>query len=155
MMCHQREKTCVCGAQLETTSRGEEVFAFIAAAAGTEYDGHQLEVVVHETEESVTQKQRSHSVSQRTGPYVSKKEFELLTYTEETLVRALRRKEAKPLILHLARDFVYPSCQEIQNQRPHPVASLEAIPPKWQNNSLMHTFSVIVDEGCQDAFLHE
>ena len=34
--------------------------------------------------------------------------------SKETLVRALRRKGAKPLILRLARDFVCPSCQEIQ-----------------------------------------
>ena len=44
--------------------------------------------------------------------------------------------------------------------RPHPVASLEAIPPKWQSiridqadrshpsDNFKHKFSVIVDEGC-------
>ena len=43
-------------------------------------------------------------------------------------------------------------------------ASMEATPPKWQNTqvdqvewsrptgSLKHKFSVIIDEGCQDAF---
>ena len=80
--------------------------------------------------------------------------------SNETLVRALRRKGAKPRSLRLARDFVFPSCQQIQNQRPHPVASLEPIPPKWQSiqidqaewihpsDNLEHNFSVIIDEGC-------
>ena len=101
-----------------------------------------------------------------------KKELELLTphlqsihsscghCSHETLVRAPRRKGAKPLIIKLARDFVCPSCQEIQNQRPHPVASLEAIPPTWQSiqidqaewshpsDNLKYKFSVIIDEGC-------
>ena len=48
----------------------------------------------------------------------------------------------------------------IQNQRPHPIARLEAIPPKWQSIQIgqaewSHTsenfedkFSVIIDEGC-------
>ena len=78
----------------------------------------------------------------------------------------------EPLILRLARDFVCPSCQEIQNQRPPPIASLAAIPPKWQNiqieqaewihptDSLKHKFSVSIGEGChlkvakQDTDLH-
>ena len=73
----------------------------------------------------------------------------------------MRRQGAKPLSLGLARDFVRPSCQEIQSQRPHPVASLEAIPPNWQNiqidqaekshptDRLVNTcFFVIIDEGC-------
>ena len=46
------------------------------------------------------------------------------------------------------------------NQRPHPVASLEATPPKWPNiqidqaewshplDNLKHKVSVIIDEGC-------
>ena len=66
----------------------------------------------------------------------------------------------KPLILRLERDFVCPLCQEIQNQRPHPFASLEATPPVWQTihidqaewshatDSLRHAFSVTSDEGC-------
>ena len=82
------------------------------------------------------------------------------TVQDETLVRALRRKGAKPVIIRLARDFVCPSCQETRNQRPHPVASLEAIPPKWQSiqidqaewshpsDNLKYKFSVIIDEGC-------
>ena len=63
------------------------------------------------------------------------------------------------LIPRLARDFVDPSCQEIQNHRPDPVASWEAIPPKRQKiqidqaewihatDNLKHKFSVIIDEG--------
>ena len=117
-------------------------------------------------------KHRSHPESQQTEPDASKKELELLKrhlqsiqssfghHSNETLVRALRRKEVKPLILRLARDFVCPSRQENQNQRPHPVANLEDIPPKWQNiqidlaershptDSLKHQCSVITDEGC-------
>ena len=132
----------------ETTS-GEEVFSFIAAAAGTGNDDHQ-----------------------HTEPVVSKKELEFLKRlsknidsscvhcSNETLVRALRRKGAKPVILRLARDFVCPSCQEVRSQRPHPVARLEAIPSKWQNiqidqaewshltESLKNKFSVMNDEGC-------
>ena len=69
---------------------------------------------------------------------VSKKELELpqqlwTLCKRETLVLALRLKGAKPLILRLPRDFVCLSCQEIQSQRPHPVASLEATIPNWQN----------------------
>ena len=123
---------------------------------------------------SKSQPQRNRNLPEphRTGAEVSKKELELLTRhlqsihsscghcSNETLVRALRRKGAKPLSIKLARDFVCPSCQEIQNQRPHPVASLEAIPPNWQSiqidqaewshtsDNLKHKFSVIIDEGC-------
>ena len=129
---------------METTS-GEEVFPFIAAAAGTGVDHHHVEVGVQETEETATKKQRSQPESQHTQTDVSKKDLELLKRhlqsihsscgrcSNETLVRAWSRKGAKPVTLRLARDFVCPSCQKIQNQRPHPVASLEAIPPKWQN----------------------
>ena len=156
---------------METTS-GEEVFAVIATAAGTKNDDDQMEAVVQETGEPATKKQRSHSESQHTEPDVSEKELELLKRhlqsihsscghcAKEKLVRALRRKGAKPLILRLARDFFCPSCQENQTKRPHPVASLEAIPPKWQNiqidqgewshptESFKHHFSVIIDERC-------
>ena len=62
---------------METTS-GEEVFAFIAAAAGTRIDDHHMEVGVQETEEPATRKQRSQPESQHTEPDVSKKELELL-----------------------------------------------------------------------------
>ena len=48
---------------METTS-GEEVFAFSAVAAGTGNDDHQMEVVVQETREPATKKQRSHPESQ-------------------------------------------------------------------------------------------
>ena len=103
---------------MEATS-GEEVFAFIAAAAaGTGNDDHQKEKGVQETVEPATKKQRNHTEAE-----VSKKELELLTRhlqsihsscghcSNETLVRPLRRKGAKPLILGLARDFVCPSCK--------------------------------------------
>ena len=136
---------CVCRTLMETTS-GEEVFAFIAAtAAGTGNGDHQKEKGVQETTEPATKKQRNHPESHHTEAEVSKRELELLTRhlqsihsscghcSNETLVRALRRKRAKPLVLRLARDFVCPSCQKIQNPHPHPVASLEAIPPKWQS----------------------
>ena len=97
----------VCRALMETTS-GEEVFAFIAAAAGTGIDDHHMEVGVQETEEPATKKQRSQPESQHTEPDVSKKELELLKRhlqtahsscghcSNETLVWALRRKGAKP-----------------------------------------------------------
>ena len=162
----------VCRVLMETTS-GEEVFPFIAAAAaGTRNDDHQMEDRVQDINEPATKKQRNHPESHRTEAEVSKKELELVTRhlqsihsncghcSNETLVRALRRKGAKPLIIKLARDFVCPSCQDIQNQRPHPVASLEAIPPKWQSiqidqaershpsDNLKYKFSVIIDEGC-------
>ena len=53
----------VCRALMETTS-GEEVFAFIAAAAGTgKKDDHQMEVDVQETGEPASTKQRSHPES--------------------------------------------------------------------------------------------
>ena len=157
---------------METTS-GEEVFSFIAAAAAvTGNDDHQMVGRVQDINEPATKKQRNHPESHRTEAEVSKKELELLTRylqsihsscghcSNDTLVRALRRKGAKPLIIKLARDFVCPSCQEIQNQRPHQVASLEAIPPKWQSiqtdqaewshpsDNLKFKLSVIIDEGC-------
>ena len=133
------------------------------------------EIASHEeTEESSL---RPH----HTEAEVSKKELELLTRhlqsihsscghcSKQTFVRALRRKKTKPLILRLPRDFVCPSCQEINNQRLHPVASLEAILSKWRSiqidqaewihtsDNLKHKFSVIIDEGlsfegCQDAY---
>ena len=55
---------------METTS-GEELFAFIAAAAGTGIDDHHMEVGVQETEEPATKKQRSqpnHSTLNQTFP---------------------------------------------------------------------------------------
>ena len=114
----------VCRALMETTS-GEEVFAFIAAAAGTGIDDHHIKFGVQETEEPAAKKQRSQPESQHTEADVSKKELELLKRhlqsahsscghcSNETLVWALRRKGAKPVIHRLARDFVCPSCQEI------------------------------------------
>ena len=121
----------VCRILVETTS-GEEVFAFIAAAsAGTGNDG-QKENGVQETTEPATKKQRNHPESHHTEAEVSKKDLEQLTRhlqsihsscghcSNETLVRALRRKGAKPLILRLARDFVCPSCQEIQKSTSAP-----------------------------------
>ena len=135
----------LCRVLIETTS-GEEVFSFIAAAAaGTGNDDHQMEDGDQDIKEPATKKQKNHPESHSTEAEVSKKELELLTRhlqnihsscghcSNETLVRALRRKGAKPLIIRLARDFVCPSCQETRNQRPHPVASLEATPPKWQS----------------------
>ena len=111
------------GVLMETTS-GEEVSGFTAAAAVTGNDDHHMEVYVQETGETATKKQRSHPESQHTEPDVSKREWERLKRhsqsirsscghcSNETLVRALRRKGAKPLILRLARDVVCPSCQE-------------------------------------------
>ena len=143
----------------------EFAFAFFAAAAGTGIDDHHMEVGVQETEEP-TNKLSCQPESQHTEPDVSKEELELLKRhiqgihsscghgSNDTLVRTLRCEGAKTLILRLARDCVCPSCQEIQSQRPHPVASLEAILPKWQNiqidqadwihptDSLEHKFSV-------------
>ena len=66
-----------CRALMETTS-GEEVFAFIAAAAGTRIDDHRMEVGVKETEEPATKKQRSQPESQHTEPDVSKKDLDFL-----------------------------------------------------------------------------
>ena len=64
---------------METTS-GEEVFAFIAAAAaGTGNDDHQKEKGVQDTIEPATKKQRNHTESHHTEAEVSKKELELLT----------------------------------------------------------------------------
>ena len=77
-----------------------------------------------------------------------------------------------PLILRLAQDCVCPSCQEIKNQRPHAVASLEAIPPNCQNIQIdqaerSHATDSLKarmfrdhrrgmsSEGGQDAFSHE
>ena len=129
---------------METTS-GEVFSVIAAAAAGTRNDDHQMEDCDQDIKEPATKKQRNHPESHGTEAEVSKKELELLTRhlqsihsscghcSNETLFRALRRKGAKPLIIRLARDFVCPSCQETRNQRPHPVASLEAIPPKWQS----------------------
>ena len=89
---------------------------------------------VTEPNKTATKKQRSHPESLQTEPDVSKKELELLrghphracsSYwhcSHETLVLALRRQGAKPLIPRLARDFVCPLHQEIQ--RPRPVVSL-------------------------------
>ena len=108
-------------------------------------DDHHTEDGVQEPEAPATKNQKSQLESQHTRKDVSKKDFELLKRhlqsihskcghcSNETLVRALRRKGAKPLILRLAREPVCPSCQEILSQRPHPVASSEAILPKWQN----------------------
>ena len=86
---------------METTS-GDEVVAFIAAAAGTGVDVHHMEVGVQETEEPATKKQRSQLESQHTELDVSKKDLELLERhlqcihsscvrcSNETVVRALR-----------------------------------------------------------------
>ena len=53
------------------------MFGFIAAAAGTENDDHQMEVAHCEAEEPAKKKTRSHLESQQTEPDVSKKELEL------------------------------------------------------------------------------
>ena len=66
-----------------------------------------MTVGVQETE-TATKKQRSQPESQYNEPDVSKKDLELLkrhqqsTHSNETLVRALRREGAMPLILRLA-----------------------------------------------------
>ena len=55
---------------METTS-GEEVFAFIAAAAGTGTDDHHVEVVAQETEEPATKKKEvnlNHSTLNQMSP---------------------------------------------------------------------------------------
>ena len=156
------------------------MFAFIAAAAGTGNDDHQMEVVVQENGEPATKKQRSHPESLHTEQEclqerVGTSERHLQnthSAANETVVRALRRKGAKLLNLRLARDFVCPQGQEIQSHRPHPVASLEAIPfqaaehtsrssrvepshrePSTQN--FCHHRWRLPFEGCQDAFSHE
>ena len=79
---------------METTC-GEEVFAFIAAAAGTGVDDHHMEVSVQETEEPATKKQRSHPESQRTEAEVSKSRVGTLdtTLTEHTqMLRMLLKR---------------------------------------------------------------
>ena len=91
------------------------MFAFIAAAAGTGKDDHQKENGVQEIMVPATKKQRNQLESHHTEAEESKEELELLTRhlqrihsscghcSNEPLVRASRRKEAKPLILKHAR----------------------------------------------------
>ena len=75
---------------METTS-GEEVFAFIAAAAaGTGNDDHQKEKGVQDTIEPATKEQRNHPESHHTEAEVSKKELELLTRHLQSSTQQLR-----------------------------------------------------------------
>ena len=131
-----------------------------------------MEVVVQETGEAATKKQRSHPESQHTEPDVSKKvgtsETTLTEHLQQLRTRFKRDTGSgvaseKSQATHpqtCTSVCVGPSCQEIQSQRLHPVASLEAIASKWQNiqidqaqwshltQSLKHRFCVLIDEGC-------
>ena len=105
----------VCKALLETTSR-EEVFACIAAA-GAGNDDRKMEVVLQETEEPATKKQRSHPESQQTEPDVSKKELELLKPTPAEHTQQLRtffiRDSGSGVAAERSQDSHPPTCTRL------------------------------------------
>ena len=142
----------VCRTLMETTS-GEKVFPFIAAAAaGPGNDDHQKENGVQETMEPATKKERNHHESHQTEAEVSKKELELLTRhlqsihsscghcSNETLIRALRRKGAKPLILRLVRDFVCPSGNPKSTSSPSRKLGSHSYQVAKHSDNLKHKF---------------
>ena len=75
------------------------------------------------------------------------------------LYQALKRRNASPQVLELAKTFTCPICDEKKRVPPNRVASLEPLPPKWATISAdighwknPHTgehaaFMVIIDEG--------
>ena len=75
------------------------------------------------------------------------------------MVDALKRRNAKPLVIQLAKEFKCSVCQEKQNVQPRQVASLEPLPPKFHTISAdighwfhprtqeHQNFMVVLDEG--------
>ncbi|CAE7455783.1 RE1 [Symbiodinium sp. CCMP2592] len=75
------------------------------------------------------------------------------------MIDALKRRNAKPLVLQLAKEFTCSICQERAKVKPRQVASLEPLPPKFHTVSAdighwMHpqtkehqNFMVVMDEG--------
>lgn len=51
--------------------------------------------------------------------------------SKEYLVKALRRRNATPHAIELARQFRRASCEERRDAPPRKQASVEDIPPKW------------------------
>ena len=51
--------------------------------------------------------------------------------SKEYLLRALQRRNADPKVLEVAKLFRCSVCEEKQQTKPRPTASLEDIPPKW------------------------
>ena len=81
--------------------------------------------------------------------------------SNEALVRALKRKGARPEVIVEARRFTCPSCQETLKQGARPQATLEMIPPKWKNlqadqfewlhpvSKVKAKCSLMIDENCR------
>ena len=51
------------------------------------------------------------------------------------MVEALKRRNAKPLVIQLAKEFTCSVCQERSKVQPRQVASLEPLPPKFHTIS--------------------
>lgn len=75
------------------------------------------------------------------------------------LVRALKRRNAKPEVIELAKNFRCPICEEQAPPKPRPQATLESLPPKWPRmqadvgswvhpeNGVHYQFILAIDEG--------